>query len=51
LVSDIKGRTQAEGVLKQGAQKNVWTEEGGKIGAWRKLHDELPELVPLTKYN
>jgi hypothetical protein len=28
LVSDIKERTWTEGVLKQCAEKNIWTEEG-----------------------
>jgi hypothetical protein len=27
LVSDIKGGTQTEGVGKQGAEENIWTEE------------------------
>jgi hypothetical protein len=27
LVSDIKGGTKTEGVLEQGAEENIWTEE------------------------
>jgi hypothetical protein len=49
LVSDIKGVTQAEGVLEQGAEDNIWTEEGEVIGGWRKLHNgELHNLYSLT---
>jgi hypothetical protein len=28
LVSDIKGGTQTEDVREQGAEENIWTEEG-----------------------
>jgi hypothetical protein len=28
LVSDIKGGTQTEGAREQGAEENIWTEEG-----------------------
>jgi hypothetical protein len=28
LVSEIKGGTQTEGVWEQGAEGNIWTEEG-----------------------
>jgi hypothetical protein len=28
LVSDIKGGTQTEGVCEQGAEEDIWTEEG-----------------------
>jgi hypothetical protein len=28
LVSDIKGGTQTEGVWEQGAEEDIWTEEG-----------------------
>jgi hypothetical protein len=28
LLSDIKGGTQTEGVWEQGAEENIWTEEG-----------------------
>jgi hypothetical protein len=28
LVPDMKGRTQAEGVWEQGAEKNIWAKEG-----------------------
>jgi hypothetical protein len=30
LVSDIKGRTETEGIWEKGAQDNIWTEEGLK---------------------
>jgi hypothetical protein len=29
LVSNIKGKTQAEGVSKQGAEEIIWTKERG----------------------
>jgi hypothetical protein len=35
MVSDIKGRTYAEGALEQGAEENIWTKEGwsdGRVG-------------------
>jgi hypothetical protein len=28
LVSDVKVRVQTEGVCKQGAEGNIWTQEG-----------------------
>jgi hypothetical protein len=28
LVSDIKGGTQTEGVWEQGAEEDIWTEDG-----------------------
>jgi hypothetical protein len=28
LVSGIKGRKQTEDILEQGAEENIWTEEG-----------------------
>jgi hypothetical protein len=42
-VSDIKGGTQTEGFLEQGAEENIWTEEGRRMkraGGWIKLHNE-----------
>jgi hypothetical protein len=32
LVSDIKGWTQTEGVWEQGAEEDIWTEEGWMDG-------------------
>jgi hypothetical protein len=28
MISNIKGGTQTEGVWEQGAEENIWTEEG-----------------------
>jgi hypothetical protein len=28
LISDIKGGTHTEGILEQGDEQNIWTEEG-----------------------
>jgi hypothetical protein len=35
-VSDIKGGKQAEGVWEQGAEENIWTEEGWGDGRVEK---------------
>jgi hypothetical protein len=40
LVSDIKGRTQTEGVWLQGAEGNIWTEEG-----WNNRRSENTALT------
>jgi hypothetical protein len=40
LASHIKGRTNTEGVLEQGAEGNMWTERDEITGRWRKLHSE-----------
>jgi hypothetical protein len=40
FVSDIKGGTQTEGVWEQGAEKDIWTEEGWSDGRVEKLHNE-----------
>jgi hypothetical protein len=44
LVFDIKGGTYTEGVVEQGAEENIWTEEGWSDGslvktAQRELHN------------
>jgi hypothetical protein len=36
LVSDIKGGTQTEGVWEQGAEEDIWTEEGWGDGRMEK---------------
>jgi hypothetical protein len=36
LASDIKGRTQTEGIWEQGAEQNVWTEEERSDGRLEK---------------
>jgi hypothetical protein len=36
LVSDIKGGTWTEGVWEQGAEEDIWTEEGGSDGRVEK---------------
>jgi hypothetical protein len=36
LVSDIKGETQTEGVWEQGAEEDIWTEEGWGDGRMDK---------------
>jgi hypothetical protein len=36
LVSDIKGGTQTEGVWEQGAEEDIWTEEGWDDGRMEK---------------
>jgi hypothetical protein len=28
------------GVLEKGAEKNLWAQEGGNKGDWRKLHSD-----------
>jgi hypothetical protein len=37
LVSDIKGGTQTEGVWEQGAEEDIWTEEGWGDGRMEKI--------------
>jgi hypothetical protein len=55
LVLDIKRRTQTEGVWEQGAEEDIWTEERGGEGEWRKLHNELsnfyssPSIIRIIK--
>jgi hypothetical protein len=36
VVSYIKGRTETEGVGEQGAEENIWTEEGKSDSRWEK---------------
>jgi hypothetical protein len=45
-MSDIKERTQPEGVWEQGAEGNIWTEERWRDGRLeKKLHkEELHDL-------
>jgi hypothetical protein len=40
LVFDIKGGTQTDGVWEQGAEKDIWTEEGWDEESGGKLHNE-----------
>jgi hypothetical protein len=37
LVSDIKGGTQTEGEWEQGAEEDIWTEEGWGDGRMEKI--------------
>jgi hypothetical protein len=37
LASDIKGRTQTEGVWEQGVEENIWTDEGRYNGMLEEI--------------
>jgi hypothetical protein len=37
VVPDIKGGTQTEGVREQGAEEDIWTEEGSGDGRMEKI--------------
>jgi hypothetical protein len=50
LVSDIKGRTQTEGVCENRVLRRIFGPKRDEVtGGWRKLHNE--ELRDLYKYN
>jgi len=36
LISHAKGRTETEGVQEQGAEENIWTQEGGSARRLKK---------------
>jgi hypothetical protein len=37
LVSNFKGGTQTETILEEGAEDNIWTEEGQSDRRWEKI--------------
>jgi hypothetical protein len=52
LVSDIKGRTQTEGVSEQGAEETIWTEERRSDGVHNEeLHNlcSSPSIIRTIK--
>jgi hypothetical protein len=40
FVCHIEGGTWTEGAREQGAEENIWTQDGGSDRGWRKLRRE-----------